>query len=160
MKGRPTKLTPDTIKGLTLVFSNGASVKDACAFVGIDVSTYHKWMARGEKAQSGEFFDFFHAIKRAQAEMRLDALARIRVASKGGNWQAAAWLLERSDPDNWALRQKIMIEGGVPIDLINQTIRALAGANLSASDVFHDLIREAAEQQRISATGASEADRA
>jgi len=53
--------------------------------------------------------------------------------------------------------EKIVIEGGVPVELINETIRALVGANMSASDIFHELIREAAEQQSVRPTGDSEA---
>jgi len=46
--------------------------------------------------------------------MRVEAIAIIRTAAQEGHWQAAAWLLERSDPDQWG-RRVVTQEGRVDI---------------------------------------------
>lgn len=48
--------------------------------------------------------EFPELVKKAQAFMRVNAIARIIAASTNGEWQASAWLLERSDPKNWGRR--------------------------------------------------------
>lgn len=42
-----------------------------------------------------------------------------------GEWQAAAWYLERTDPDNWSRRQVVRLEGGIEISIVNGAIEAL-----------------------------------
>jgi len=45
------------------------------------------------------------AIKAARSEMEVAMLARIEQAAAKGQWQAAAWKLERILPQNYALRR-------------------------------------------------------
>lgn len=142
--GRKTDLTPDLQAKLEKVFVGGASIKDACDYVGITDRAYYYWMARGEKARKGDdlYIQFFHIMKKARATGKIDAIARIRQAAVE-NWQAAAWFLERSDPANWGRRDKLTIEGDVPLDLINRIIRAMERAGVeSASSAFEDLLNE------------------
>lgn len=61
--------------------------------------------------------------------------------------QVAEWLLERSDPENWGRRDKITIEGGVEITLVNAMIRALQQAEIDPAATINAIIAEAARAQ-------------
>jgi hypothetical protein len=114
-------MTPDVVNALERAFTGGASINDACDYVGINRGTYFNWMAIGRaltepeevrtdialpaKAKRERYIDFYNRMKKARVVMRIEAVALIRLAA-GTNWQAAAWLLERSDPENWARRDR------------------------------------------------------
>ena len=49
MKGRPTDLTPAMQEKICDRFRTGASVRTTCESVGIGETTFHRWMARGER---------------------------------------------------------------------------------------------------------------
>lgn len=56
-----------------------------------------------------------------------------------GEWQASAWYLERSDPENWGRRTTIKIEGGVDVAIINAAIQALVVLGHDPSEFFQKL---------------------
>jgi hypothetical protein len=82
-------------------------------------------MAKGQAAKNGPFFQFFHAVKKAESEASVLVVRVVREAAKGGavvrrtvrtlrdgtvkvvekyarpRWQAAAWWLERRYPEDW-----------------------------------------------------------
>jgi hypothetical protein len=73
----------------------GATHALAAQAGGIGRRTLYDWLDRGKQAPHGvyrEFYDDFHQAEAAGAEM---ALAVIAKAARGGQWQAAGWLLER-----------------------------------------------------------------
>ena len=130
--GRPSLMDEAITRQLEQVFNGGSTVRDACAYVGISEATYYHWMKIGRAAHEGRardkdhlylphkvedrapYLEFFERIKRARAVMRVEAIAIIRTAAQEGHWQAAAWLLERSDPDQWG-RRVVTQEGRVDI---------------------------------------------
>lgn len=84
---------------------------------------------------------FAYLLEKAQAEAEVEMLTRIRIAAKAPNhWQAAAWMLERKNPDRWGRRERVQMEGvagGAPIqvqqvpstdDLVNRVIQLAARA--------------------------------
>ncbi len=143
MAGRQGKLTSEVQKNLADVFASGATIKDACAYVGITAATFHNWIGRGALAKSGNYFDFFDIITRARANGRLQALKTISIAmrdeeDKHAASRSAQWFLERSDPAGWARRTYSKIEG---LD----ELLALAGRKgVDASDLFNAMIAELA----------------
>ena len=66
--GRPCKLTPDLQARFCQAIASGNYYQAACAFVGLDYRTFRYWMKRGKKARRGKFFQFFHAVKKAEAD--------------------------------------------------------------------------------------------
>lgn len=107
--GRPPKLTPEVAEKILLFLKLGNSQKAAAQAAGVSESALQKWLAQGEREGTGRFFQFLQDVRRAQAEWQSAMVKTIQQAAlgkdgKGLKWQAAAWLLERRDPKNWAQR--------------------------------------------------------
>lgn len=132
--GRPSKLTPELIKKLTIQIKAGNYFDTACAYVGIDYSTFRKWMVKGEKATQGQYFDFFHAIKQAEAEAELRMVALWQKAIPD-DWRSAKDFLACRYPDKWGKKETIKADitnrnTNMEIDLSSfspEELRKLAG---------------------------------
>ncbi len=109
--GRPSKLTEETKKVLLRGIQAGLPYGLACANAGIHYRTFRNWTKKGEAAKSGEFFQFFQALKRAEAEGALQLIANIRRAGNEGPWQASAWILERRHPEDYGRRVAAGVTG-------------------------------------------------
>lgn len=104
--GRPSKLTEETTKKLVKAIESGNYMKAACAYAGIDYTTFRLWMKKGEKAKSGRYFNFFHTIKRAEqvAEVKMIEQWQRHMPE---NWQAIATFMERRYPDRWGRNMRV-----------------------------------------------------
>lgn len=91
MTGRKTKYTPETVEKLVLAIKLGAPYILACAYAGIDDATFYRWM--------NEKREFYDTIKGAEGAGVMQWLGKIEKAASDGNWQAAAWKLERRYPE-------------------------------------------------------------
>ncbi|MCP4128989.1 MAG: hypothetical protein GY753_18310 [Gammaproteobacteria bacterium] len=115
--GRRIKLD-DEIEGLIVAgVRNGLPKTHYCALAGVHTETYNNWM-RGaveerERVRQGErkrvngqrFIQFSAAVKRARAEWVQEQVDIIKEAAmNGGQWTAAAWLLERRLPGEFGRR--------------------------------------------------------
>lgn len=132
MAGRKSKYTPETVDKLLSVLRAGATIKDACAYVGISQETFFQWVNRKP--------EFSEAVKKAQSESLIEAVTIIRLAAKN-NWTAAAWLLERKDPANWGRKDKLIIEG-VDLDVIKSIAKQAEEQGIPASEIFNNLLLE------------------
>jgi hypothetical protein len=110
MAGRRTKYTPETVDKLTQAIRLGATYQLACDYADISMQTFITW--RDTKPE------FLEAIKRAEGTAAVTWLAKIEAAASDGNWQAAAWKLERRYPDQYG-RNRVEITGpeGAPISI-------------------------------------------
>lgn len=122
-RGRPTKLTKDIQNRIVSVIQSGNYIETACAYVGINKSTFYDWLKRGArekdrveknpraKVRKSEkpFVDFSNAVEKALAHAEIRDVAIIGRAAEE-NWQAAAWRLERKFPDRWGRREKYALE--------------------------------------------------
>lgn len=97
---RKTKLTEQLQDSLVAMLRAGNYVKVACQAVGLPVPTYDEWMRRGRDGEP-RFAPFAQAIEEARAMGEVRNVAVISAAAPE-NWQAAAWILERSYPERWA----------------------------------------------------------
>lgn len=112
-RGRKTLLNPERQKAIITMLEAGGYVDEACQAVGIDESTYYNWLKRGkdeeDRINAGiaptpketPFFEFFKAVRQAQAEGIMSHLMNIDHHAKNGTWQASAWILERKQPRKW-----------------------------------------------------------
>lgn len=102
MAGRRSKYTPETVDKITQAIRLGATYKLACDYAGISEDTFANW----KRLHS----DFSEAIKTAEGGAVVGWLAKIEKAATEGNWQAAAWKLERRYPEMYG-KQRLELTG-------------------------------------------------
>lgn len=116
---------------LETVLSSGATVKDACAYVGITTETFYQWC--------NKYPDFSDTMQKARATAKVASVAVIRQAAKS-NWQAAAWFLERSDPESWGRTTKHILD--VEPGLLKRLKQQADAAGVDLASVFEAMINE------------------
>ena len=120
-KGRKTKKTPSLEEKLLAALRVGHTDKDACALVGIDPSTLYDWI----KADKD---DFSHEVEKARLAAKDQSIKTIRRAALvGKQWTAAAWLLERRYPQEYALKHLVTHDGEIKHDLGAEALKRLVG---------------------------------
>lgn len=88
------QLQGDFVKALSRTWYLAA----ACDLVGVERTTVWRWIKKGRQEPASIYGRFRNAVKKAMTEQEAEALERIKVAEE---WQAAAWLLERRNPERW-----------------------------------------------------------
>jgi hypothetical protein len=103
--GRPTIYDEELGSRVVQVLRAGGYVETAASVAGVTRSRLNVWLRRGDPAGTDPgdqvFRDFRRRVDQARAEGETRNVALI-VQAAATNWQAAAWLLERSFPDRWA----------------------------------------------------------
>lgn len=125
MAGRKTKLTPERHDKIVRLIAAGNYAVIASKASGIAEDTYYEWLNRGkndtENHKTSIFTRFSEAIHEAEAKAEADMVILIKTAAVNGNFQAAAWYLERKQADRWGrsdkLKQEITGAGGIPLSL-------------------------------------------
>ena len=108
--GRPTKLTPDVQERIVQALRAGNYADAAVRSAGIATSTFYRWLERGEDETTGIYREFRDAVRLAEAEAEVHAVAVIRRAMPD-DWRAAMTYLERRHPDRWRRRQTTEVTG-------------------------------------------------
>ena len=104
---RKPKLTEELIKEAYKLVSAGNYIKDVYPILGIGSTTWFRWLREGEAAKSGIKRQFWQTIKKAEKDAVARNVALIQRAAQEGNWQAAAWWLERKYPEQWGKRDNV-----------------------------------------------------
>lgn len=147
MTRRATPADPHALDTFLEGIRLGLPDKDAAARAGWNRTTIYAWRveaeaatARGDKLTKREIglTDFADAWEKAVAEFKTGHLACITRAASTGQWQAAAWILERRLPTEFG-RRLLEVTGadGGPI----QVEERLAGVMDLAEKVRADLLR-------------------
>jgi transposase len=101
---RPTKLTDEVEEEVLKAIRAGASLAAAAQFAGIDASTFYRWTERGDLAGTGRadarFRRFRTRVEQARAQAEVRDVTIIAKASER-DWRAAAWRLERRNPQRY-----------------------------------------------------------
>jgi hypothetical protein len=99
---RPSVLTPALADNLVTMLRAGNYIEVACRAVGVHRRTLSLWLARGRAGAPGDevFAELAERVDVALAEGEVRNVAQIAAAARE-NWQAAAWILERSYPERW-----------------------------------------------------------
>lgn len=111
---RPTKLTPETQEKIITAIEQGATYELAAQYGGVSYDTFNNWMNRAraettrlenprtkEDVDEAPYVQFFNAVKEAEGRAAVKWLIKIEKAASDGNWQAAAWKLERRYPKEY-----------------------------------------------------------
>ena len=135
--GKRRKVTPENMQekfaeGVGL----GMPVSLACKYAGMSEATYYSWQANVEqgKATEGQI-KFLEAAKNAEAKGAAVLLARIRKAAEDPRtWQAAAWILERRYPEQYArpTRSEVAVSGALDVGLSSEQYAKRAAEKLTA----------------------------
>lgn len=105
--GRPTLLNPSRQAALLEAIEQGMPLKQAAAVAGMSYDTLNHWQKRGENESAPEEYrQFCQLLRRSQAVAMQVHLASICDAAKR-DWRAAAWMLERRFPDDFARQQQV-----------------------------------------------------
>lgn len=123
--GAKSKRTPETQAKLIEALKLGATNVIACQYAGIAETTFYAWMA--------ENVEFSQSIEKARAYAAVDALRTIQKARREGQWQSAAWLLERRYPHEYGRRTVQMeVTGKLDLNVLVKQIAALDDDQLEA----------------------------
>ena len=84
----------------------GLNDKSLCEAAGISLRTFQRWQQLAEQRPESAHGMFVTALKAARSRGKAVLLRRIAAAAeKPQFWTAAAWTLERTDPEQFALRK-------------------------------------------------------
>jgi len=139
--GRPTKLTPELQADLVRALASGAYIEAACEYVGVDRGTYYRWIAKASEDDAPEEYrNFRDAVEKARAAVTLRMAGRVLAAADDGSWQAGAWWLERSHPDQYGRRTNLAGPNGGAIEIKSD--------DEDREDRLRQLVQEALEDAR------------
>jgi len=142
---RPSKLTPETQQSIINALNSGNWIETAANYAGIATATLYNWLDRGrlerERIEVDEepnpnetqFLEFLEAVEKSRSNAQVRAVGLIQKAAIDGTWQAAAWFLERSDPQRWGRYGRVEVTGAnggaVAVDVSNleQKIQSVLG---------------------------------
>jgi len=99
--GRKTKLNDEVEVKICGYLACGLPVKDACNLASVSERTYRRWIAEGKLADTGRKRKFWQASTRASS-LAVSKLTGIVTAAAKKDWRAAAFILERRWPQEWA----------------------------------------------------------
>lgn len=118
--------------------ANGLKPHDACLAAGISTSTLNRWMKRAEEEPDSAYAALAQAIKEARAKGKLWHLQNIQRHALA-EWTASAWTLERTDPEQFALRKdnsdtpKVVVQIGAGAQDVKVGVLIQGGETLSPS---------------------------
>jgi hypothetical protein len=114
-------LNDEMIEKAKKYISAGNYANVVCQYLGISEVTYYKYINKGEEDIKNNidsiFVKFIKAIKEAEAEAEMRAVASIQKAGSEGNWTAYAWYLERKHKKRWSQKQEIEHSGNVGVTI-------------------------------------------
>ena len=101
-----TKLTYEMVEMAAKLRASGLCDADVAAGMGVHRATLYRWLADPDTEVKRALCD---RLKKANAGFKRTMLAAIRDASEEGpeNWAAAAWLLERKWPQEYARCKRV-----------------------------------------------------
>lgn len=113
--GRPTKFTTEVRAAILEQIENRVPLKYACGGSGVDYSTFRYWLVDAEdNGKKSIYFEFAEEVKNAQAVGIQKHLKYIQDAADGDpengmrpQWQAGAWILERTDHETFGRKDKV-----------------------------------------------------
>lgn len=125
----------------------GATYELAALYAGISVSTFQRWRHQATQAREGTpLARLRDQLLAAEGQAVVNWLQQIETVAKEGNWQAAAWKLERRYPDAYGRRAQV--------DLTVQVRQAMQAVADEIGIDVHLLMQEAqdylAETKRAS----------
>lgn len=103
---------------------SGVSPKDACALAGLPYAAFRSAYSQGIQDQEAGLFDtaaskFALAVDKAQASFKA---RQVELIASTPTWQARAWLLERSFPDEYGQRRETQDQSEAPVPFVMDVV--------------------------------------
>jgi len=98
IKKKRTKYNSGVVDALVEILSKGITIQAACGYVGINKSTFYRWIQ--------EYPEFAAAIDATKFEVEARLLTKIEEQGND-DWRALAWILERRYPQDWSLKREL-----------------------------------------------------
>ena len=92
---RPSKLTNEIQQRIGDNIALGLTYRLAAKSAGITYKTLNEWNQKGQKENSGRYYQFAQHIKKYNADGALKLLERLNAAAKAGDTRICLWILER-----------------------------------------------------------------
>ena len=105
--GAKPKLSKEVVSRAVQLKKGGANNKDIAAAIGVGESTFSRWI---NDPKSDLQRQLQQELKKAEADYKNALLAVIAKASRERDWKAAAWLLERKYPQEYARTDRVQAE--------------------------------------------------
>jgi len=134
---RPTKLTPAIQQRVVSSIAAGAPLATACAYAGVDYSTFRRWLLRGKKERRGQYRDFWDAVEAAEARLEVRVVAEWQ-KHLPKKWEACRDFLARRFPERWSDSGKLQVafhsefdkmladlERRLPLEVFSQVLDAI-----------------------------------
>ena len=107
--GRRSKLTPEVQQRIVSALRAGNYLHVAAEYAGIGKSTLYRWIQRGNVESHGAYRDFRDAVRTAEREAEVRAVAIVQ-KHMNNNWQAAMTFLERKYPHRWGRKDRVTVD--------------------------------------------------
>ena len=106
--GRKSRLKEgEMLHRLCRALEDGNTYENACTMAGIGRTTFYRWMSKAKGPPlNQQFRDFRDMVKRAGAIAEHRNVVLIQKAA-ANDWRAAAWWLERRNPEQYGRRKVI-----------------------------------------------------
>ena len=123
------KCTQELIDKAAELKRHGLTNRDICQAVGIAEQTFYRWI---NKPTNRLHRSLNEALKKAEAEYKgelLESIMETATRKKNPQWTAAAWLLERKYPDEYAQTTRKNEDAGedAPQIVLGVTVQAVKG---------------------------------
>ena len=141
---RPTKLTPEVQDLIVDGINAGLTFRLTCARVGVNPSTFYRWLDTGETAKIGRYREFYEAVERAKADSALRLVSQITLQALT-DWRAAAFMLERRFPEDYGKRTELTGKDGGPVKVEAKTEHVFQ----PTQEAWDEALRIRAEFERL-----------
>jgi hypothetical protein len=136
-----TKYNAKVHKTIVDTVRKGNSLRDAGLLAGLGMDTLETWLynAKTMPDRYPHYVQLKADIEKARAERRGKAVENIITvgdSQQAGTWQANAWYLERTDPENWGRKDKIEHVNDSPKTQVNTVVLIDADARETARDLL------------------------
>ncbi len=102
------RLTRAMIRKLAAAVEAGLPLKSAATRAGTGETSVRRWRKRA--AEGGLFAELDYALEVAEARLEAEMLGCIVAVARKGTWTAAAWYLERTQPEKYSKRAPVEVQ--------------------------------------------------
>ncbi len=140
--GRPRALDDIKRREVCAVVATGCSLADAARYVGCAPTTLRREALRNP--------EFHEALRQAEMGSQLGPLRLVRKAANS-HWRAAAWLLERINPERFAKPDKKTLQPAEVAQLVDSIVELMAEEiddPATQQRIYHSLLAKAHQVTR------------